>query len=104
MTLAATTAGLSTDWPGLGLFFVGLVGAIGGFTGWVVRRLDKNRAEWKDFVAAQVDLAKREMKAEFLQLARIVDDNSRELRDQGKALARMEGRLGTKPTGGLDTG
>ena len=91
--LANAPIHVATDWPAFGVFFIGLVTVIGTFTGWVLRRLDKNRADWKLFVTDEVKAAKDEMKAEFAQLASIVDDNSRELRDQGKAIARMEGRL-----------
>lgn len=95
MILAASPIHVATDWPAFGLFFLGLVTTIGGFTGWMVRRLDKNRADWKQFVTDEVKAAKDEMKSEFAQLAHIVDDNSRELREQGKAIARIEGRVGS---------
>ena len=86
---------MATDWPAFGLFFIGLIGTVGGFSAWVLKRLDKNRADWKRFVSEQVTAAKDEMKREFTTLAGVVDDNSREIRDQGKAIARIEGRLGT---------
>lgn len=97
MTAAQATVHVATDWPAFGLFFLGLVSTFGGFTAWVLRRLDRNRKDWKDFVTHEVSTAMAEMKAEVSGLALVVSDNSREIRDQGKAIARIEGRLGTSP-------
>lgn len=99
MIAASSVIHVATDWPALGVFFLGLIGTIGGFAAWVIRRLDKNRAEWKEFISHEVQIATSEVKHEVSQLSTVVDDNSRELRDQGKAIARIEGRLGTTPTG-----
>ena len=95
--LADSTVHVATDWPAFGLFFLGLAGTFGGFGTWVLRRLDKNRKDWKDFVAHEVSMAVSELKNEVVNLSTQVTDNSHEVRDQGKAIARIEGRLGTNP-------
>lgn len=95
MILAQSTVHVATDWPAFGLFFLGLIGTVGGGVAWVIRRMDRNREDWKAFVQHEVQLATEELKTQVSRLASVTDDNSRELREQGKAIARIEGRLGT---------
>lgn len=86
---------VATDWPAFGVFFLGLITTIGGFSAFVLRRLDKNREDWKNFVQHEVAVATEGLAKQVANLASVVDDNSREMREQGKAIARIEGRLGT---------
>lgn len=93
--IASAPIHVATDWPAFGLFFLGLIGTFGGFTAWVLKRLDKNRSDWKGFVKQEIAEATAALKHEVSALAGTVDDNSRELREQGKAIARIEGALGS---------
>lgn len=97
ISAAQATVHVATDWPAFGLFFLGLITSLGGFTAWVLRQLGRNRKNWQDFVSAQVGEVKQELSADLAQLSGVVADLSRESRDQGKAIARIEGRLGTSP-------
>lgn len=95
MSLASGGSSLhvATDWTAFGLFFLALITSFGGFTGWVLKRLDRNRKDWKDFVENAINLAMAEMKAQVATLAVAVADNSTQIRAQGLAVARMEGLL-----------
>lgn len=97
MTLAAGAVHVATDWPAFGLFFLGLMTTAGGLAAFVLRRMDKNRADWKEFVSREVQAATLELKTEVAGLAATVGENSREMREQGKAIARIEGRVGVPP-------
>lgn len=88
---------VATDWPAFGVFFLGLIGTFGGFTAWVLRRLDRNRKDWKEFVTGEIERASTDLRRELAQVAELTSDNSRELREQGKAIARIEGKLSRPP-------
>lgn len=93
MALAQQTVNVATNWTTFGVFVIALVGTLGGFTGWILQRLDRNRRAWQEFVTKSVDEAKGEFRADLTQLRDVVSELSREQRAQGQAIARIDGRL-----------
>ena len=94
--MSSGTIHVATDWTALGVFFVGLIGVLGGFVAWLVRRFDQARAANQAFVKAEVAAALAPLLAQMQTNTNRIGDTSREVVDQGKALARIEGALGSR--------
>lgn len=94
--MSSGTIHVATDWTALGVFFVGLIGVVGGFVGWLIRRFDRIRAANQVFVKDEIAVALGPLITQMSQNTAKIADTSREVVDQGKTLARIEGALGSR--------
>lgn len=73
---------------------------MGGFAAWIINRLEKNRKDWKQFVAAEIQNATQMLSKDINdikdQMARNSDAISKQgerIISQGENIAKLSGKM-----------